>query len=198
MLLGCSPSAIADFSKLAPLRSTVNQRNTALVVPPGAGVRVLYCSVSVLEIHCVVRPRDVGMRLPIIAGVALGMVAAVACGGEASTPAPVGGEGLFVGSVSIGPLCPVEPCTDPPYVYTSRALTLSREGDEPIRVPLEPDGSFEAVVPTGSYTVEVTDCDFLGCSFALPLSTETRNGETTSLNVDIDTGIRSSVSGADS
>ena len=58
--------------------------------------------------------------------------------------------------------------------------------------------ALKAVVPTGSYTVEVADCDFLGCSFALPLSTEIRNGETTSLNVDIDTGIHSSVSGADS
>ena len=130
-------------------------------------------------------------------GVALVMAVTAACGGDASTPTQERAEGVLSGSVNIGPLCPVEPCTEPPDVYSSRELLLSKEGGEPIRVPLESDGSFEAMIPVGSYTVEVTNCEFLGCSFALPLSTEIRDGETTILNVNIDTGIRSPVSGAD-
>ena len=43
--------------------------------------------------------------------------------------------------------------------------------------------------------VELTDCDFLGCARALPMSIEVRDGETATINIDIDTGIRAPVQG---
>ena len=60
-------------------------------------------------------------------------------------PLPDKSEGIITGSVTIGPLCPVEPCAEPiGDVYASRELLLRQEGREPIRIPLGPDGSFAA------------------------------------------------------
>ena len=111
-------------------------------------------------------------------------------------PLPDKSEGILIGSVTIGPLCPVEPCPDPiPDVYASRELLLLREGRELIRLPLGPEGAFQALIPAGRYMVELTDCDFLGCARALPMSFEIRDGEPATLNIDIDTGIRAPVQG---
>ncbi|MFQ5872936.1 MAG: hypothetical protein ACE5JL_03940 [Dehalococcoidia bacterium] len=107
-------------------------------------------------------------------------------------PLPDKSEGILTGSVTIGPLCPVEPCAEPlGDVYASRELLLRQEGRESIRIPLGPDGSFAALLPAGYYEVDVTDCDFLGCSFALPVTITIEDGQTTTLGIDIDTGIRS-------
>jgi hypothetical protein len=115
------------------------------------------------------------------------MLALAACGG--GTPAPER-TGTLEGRVSIGPLCPVEPCANAVNPYQGRSLEL-RGAYQPLRlVALADDGTFSAQVPAGLYTVGLTDCGFLGCGQALPVRVEVRAGETATLTVDIDTGIR--------
>ena len=108
---------------------------------------------------------------------------------------PTSGQGTISGKVTIGPLCPVEPCPDPvPDVYSSRKLILQpllQPGTaNPIYIQLDPDGSFEATVNAGIYAVNLTDCTFLGCNHVLPRIVTVRPNETTTVNIDIDTGIR--------
>jgi len=131
--------------------------------------------------------------LLILAGLFLAMAAACTSG-EADTPVPVSSEGVLAGSVTIGPLCPAEPCSQEiGDTFASRELKLQSEFANGILVPLQPDGTFHAVVPVGEYVVSVSNCDFLGCSSSLPVTVVIRGGETTDLRIDIDTGIRSTV-----
>jgi hypothetical protein len=102
-----------------------------------------------------------------------------------------GQHGVLVGRVSIGPLCPVEPCPGPtPDVYSSREIVLQPQSGEPIRLSLNADGSFEAQVKSGVYTLDLTDCSFLGCPRELPRTVTIVPGNTTEIMIDIDTGIR--------
>jgi len=100
--------------------------------------------------------------------------------------------GVLQGKVTIGPLCPVEPCPGAvPNPYVSRSLVLgpSNSGDA-IMVKLNEDGTYRAEVAEGTYTVQLTSCTYLGCSRALPQQTTVSAGKTTELAIDIDTGIR--------
>ena len=127
-------------------------------------------------------------------GMSLMLLVTVACTAGGATPLSHRPAGVLTGSVTIGPLCSVQPCTQPlGDVYSSRELLLRRQGRETIRMLLEADGSFSAVVPAGRYTVEVTECDFLGCPGVLPVTVTVASGETTTLHIDIDTGIRGPV-----
>lgn len=107
------------------------------------------------------------------------------------TTEPQGEMGVLYGQVRIGPLCPVEPCPAPtPDVYSSRALVLESETGERLEVPLTPDGWFKVQVKAGVYVVTLTDCNFLGCRTALPRKVQVAANEVTTLEIDIDTGIR--------
>ncbi len=99
--------------------------------------------------------------------------------------------GTVSGKVSIGPLCPVEPCPDPvPDVYSSRYVVLQPEAGEPTRIRLSSDGDFETQVRAGTYRVNLTECTFLGCSRELPKIVTVKANETIYVQIDIDTGIR--------
>jgi len=99
--------------------------------------------------------------------------------------------GTISGQVSIGPLCPVEPCPGtPPNPYTSRQIILKPKFSSAIYVNLESNGSFRADIPIGTYTVSLSDCDFLGCQYNPPQTVSIRSGEISEINIDIDTGIR--------
>lgn len=138
-----------------------------------------------------------------LAGLILGLMMAVGCTTATAPPAtstptptatptpPDKSEGILMGSVTIGPLCPVEPCSDLPVdTYSSRELLLRQQGNEPIRIRLGSDGSYSAVLPAGTYQVDLTDCNFLGCSRVFPKGVTVEDGETTALQIDVDTGIR--------
>ena len=133
-------------------------------------------------------------RWPIILGGLILLVAAACSSGQTATIATVQSEGTLTGAVSIGPICPVEPCSQGiGDTYSSRELQLQSEAASGIRVPLREDGTFSVSVPEGEYVVTVSDCDFLGCAGSLPVTVVIKNGETFDLNIDIDTGIRSAV-----
>lgn len=102
------------------------------------------------------------------------------------------GEGTLSGKVSIGPLCPVEPCrggamSNP---YTERELILQSENGDLTLVPLGTDGKFETLVKAGTYTMNLSDCVFMGCAPTLPKTITIETGKTTQTDIDIDTGIR--------
>jgi len=107
------------------------------------------------------------------------------------TPCPAQ-KGILRGKVSIGPLCPVEPCpgttADP---YTSRKVLVSKQTAELLfSIPILNDGTFGIEIPTGTYVLDLSDCVFLGCQRSLPKSIKIEAGKVTEINIDIDTGIR--------
>ena len=108
-------------------------------------------------------------------------------------PCPaVKGEGTIKGKVSIGPLCPVEPCpVNVPNPYVSRSIILKTKTGETIKtILLSSDGSFSEKAAAGAYILDLSDCNFLGCKFSLPKEAVIEQNKTTEINIDIDTGIR--------
>ena len=112
------------------------------------------------------------------------------------------GDGLFkttgvvAGRVSVGPLCPVEPCERPVGdLYSSRSLIFMPKGrgrpvDLPFTIQLAYDGTFRDELPESDYEVTLTDCMFMGCEWALPKFIHVAANATATLEIDIDTGIR--------
>ena len=153
-------------------------------------------------------------RLYAISIVGFAMLALVAaCGADpGDTPNGTGGtpvadgDGTFTGTVTIGPLCPVEPCNLPTGTpYAVRDLVLQQPGGVLIDIPLNDDGSFSTEIPAGTYTVHLSPCDYLGCATTFPrpgtAGTEPTtvtivSGQTTTRDYDIDTGIRAPIGGA--
>jgi hypothetical protein len=52
------------------------------------------------------------------------------------------------------------------------------------------NGRFSAQLNTGRYVVNLSECNFLGCSSKMPITISIEAGKTTTLEIDIDTGIR--------
>jgi hypothetical protein len=101
--------------------------------------------------------------------------------------------GTIQGKVTIGPFCPVEPpsgCPPPPGTYTSRKIILLPGFGNGIFIPLNETGYFEARVKVGTYEVNLTNCTFLGCENALPMTIAIRPNQVTKIEIEIDTGIR--------
>lgn len=105
-------------------------------------------------------------------------------------------SGTVTGRVTIGPLCPVEPCPDSaPEPYSSRTLMLEPLGggrpvDLPLYIRLAPDGTFEDEIPEGDYRVTLSECKFLGCRTAFPITISVKANKTLELSLGVDTGIR--------
>lgn len=105
-------------------------------------------------------------------------------------------QGTLSGRVTIGPWCPHEtagkPCPPPPDTYSSRQLILQPTvGGRRISIKLRPDGAFQAKVDVGTYSVDLTKCTWLGCKPPnLPRTVTIKPNLTTTLNINIDTGIR--------
>ena len=144
------------------------------------------------------------MRLTIvIAVIAMFALMMAACGSRDATPTPapqptpsptpVDPIGTLVGQVTVGPLCPVEPCTTPgvnPYEGRHLILTHADPDRSPVQVALDFNGEFAAELHFGAYRVTLDDCPWLGRDVALPVKTSVLAGKTTTLQIDIDTGIR--------
>src|SRR3972149_2229878 len=106
--------------------------------------------------------------------------------------APCPGEtGTVAGRVSVGPLCPVEPCDADPLDFSSNQIILESNSGQKTTGDLTSDGSFSvANLAPGTYQVTLKDCDWLGCAAELPQTVTVRAGEITELTINIDTGIR--------
>ena len=127
--------------------------------------------------------------IPLVALLVLTILVFADCSSEEVTPTPVG-EGTVAGTVSIGPLCPVEPCTNPVNPYTELQVVVLDGDDEAAVIDVNEDGSFSGSSPAGAYEVTLRPCEWLGCQSALPVAVIVRNGEVETLTLTIDTGIR--------
>ena len=108
-----------------------------------------------------------------------------------------GDDGLLEGTITIGPICPVE--TDPPSpdclptAETYKAYPVSiwtSDGSRKI-AQINPalDGSFGVVLVPGLYLVKLEKDNGIGSS-NLPLTVVISSLEKTVVNISIDTGIR--------
>jgi hypothetical protein len=107
---------------------------------------------------------------------------------------PEAGTGTLTGNVSIGPLCPVEPCTVPHdrlvAAYAARPITISTPaGTEVATVTADPKTGYTVALRPGTYVVDIPH-QGIGGSRGLPETVTIREGETVRLDISIDTGIR--------
>jgi hypothetical protein len=110
-------------------------------------------------------------------------------------PAIPGGTGQIEGVATIGPLCPVEPChisdEQRAGAYAARHLVITAEGlsSQEYTVPFSPDGHYTVALPEGYYRVDIAK-NGIDRSPDLPKTVAIKQGETVTLNLSIDTGIR--------
>jgi hypothetical protein len=111
----------------------------------------------------------------------------------ATSPAPIG---QLAGRVEIGPLQPVErvgvPSPTPsPAACTARGLILlTPDGQtEVMRVSFQPDCTYQVELPAGEYRVQLQPLG-IDRSRDLPQTVTILDGQTTGLDISIDTGIR--------
>lgn len=108
-------------------------------------------------------------------------------------PEPPASKGYLMGNVTIGPLCPVEPCNPSPTVlreaYATRKIVVtSKETGFPKEVLIDSRGYYVTTLTPGWYTIGIAK---KGMDRAdLPDVVEIRPNETMRVDVHIDTGIR--------
>ncbi len=116
---------------------------------------------------------------------ALGCLAVSACGSD-GTPA----TGILTGIVTQSPTCPVEQpgqdCAPRPVAGT---VSLRRLGEVVETATLAADGTYTFTVPEGWYSVaiDIGDNPLPSCP---DIGVEVRHNETTTADIDCDTGIR--------
>ena len=104
-------------------------------------------------------------------------------------------EGTLAGHVTIGPLCPVEPCNVSPEVraaaYDARKILIyARDRNSLIKtVSIGADGNYSVSLPPGQYHVDINHIG-IDRSPDVPAEVEISAGETVRLDISIDTGIR--------
>ena len=107
------------------------------------------------------------------------------------------GLGMIQGHVSIGPLCPVQSINntcigsiDLNTLYSSLKLELtSMNNAYNYTIPISANGTYSEQVDAGSYSVSMLNCHYIGCTRIIPRSVNISAGETTELNISINTGI---------
>ncbi|HYY87875.1 MAG TPA: hypothetical protein VFA49_03700 [Chloroflexota bacterium] len=114
----------------------------------------------------------------------------------ASVPAAPPNVGCLEGRATIGPLTPVEhvgvpPATPAPAVCTARGLVIlaADSGAQVNRFSFEPDCTYRIALVPGTYRVEL-DRRGIDRTPDLPRVVTITPGQTTRVDVDIDTGLR--------
>lgn len=112
--------------------------------------------------------------------------------------------GTLKGTVSIGPLCPnvqnPPGCPNKPD-FSQYKLVVTKENCstgqihndlctsiEVARVAINSDGTYSAILPEGTYSILIDPN--VGIGIRMPTSFKIFAGQTTTLNLDFDTGIR--------
>lgn len=122
--------------------------------------------------------------------VAIALLTLIACGSGATGTRPPAGEGTLSGTINIGPLCPVEPCSGPVNPYTDLEVVVSSGETEVAVLEVDETGTFAGQVPAGEFVVNLRPCDYMGCAVAMPKAVTVRDGDKVNLSIEIDTGIR--------
>ncbi len=112
-----------------------------------------------------------------------------------TVPATPAGMGSLEGVATIGPLCPVEPChisdEQRAAAYAARNLVITGEGQssKEYKVPFSLDGHYTVALPEGHYQVDIAK-NGIDRSPDVPKTVAIKHGETVTVNISIDTGIR--------
>jgi hypothetical protein len=119
---------------------------------------------------------------------------AVALNGGGMPAGPAAANATLTGNVSIGPLCPVEPCTlsrdQLVAAYAARPVSVSAPaGSVVTSFVADPDTGYAVSLKPGTYTIDIPH-PAIGGSRELPATVTLRSGEMVWLNISIDTGIR--------
>lgn len=110
---------------------------------------------------------------------------------------PSKNKGFLEGKVTIGPLCPVEGfppdprCQPTEETYKAWPIGIYTSDKRTKIAQIEPniDGTYKMELPEGDYVVDLEKQQSFG-GHNLPTTISINSGETTTLNIDIDTGIR--------
>jgi hypothetical protein len=138
---------------------------------------------------------DTGRALFIFVLVIITIAVAVILNSGGIPTGPGIDNATLTGNVSIGPLCPVEPCTVPRdqliAAFAARPISISTPGGSIVAsVVADPDTGYTASLKPGTYTIVDIRHQGIGGSRDLPRTVTLRSGETVWLNISIDTGIR--------
>lgn len=107
-----------------------------------------------------------------------------------TTPTTTGSYGTVRGQVTIGPLCPTEPC-DKVQNLTGYSLAFTGNSVDYFYAPLSASGNFSIKLEAGTYAVTLKpSCQWIGCNRVFPKNVSVLVDETTGLDISIDTGIR--------
>ena len=104
-------------------------------------------------------------------------------------------KGVLEGKIGIGPICPVErippdpSCQPTPEMYKAWPLEISQKGKK-VATVVANDGTFSVELAPGTYVVDLERKQGIGGGKSLPATIVIKSGETTTLDIDIDTGIR--------
>lgn len=107
---------------------------------------------------------------------------------------PTASMGTLAGQVNIGPNCPVEqagnPCTPFPQAYTSRQVMIYKADGTTLMTTQNFDtkGNYNITLPVGTYVVKSRTGINLTAQTVGTVTVQ--NGQTATLNFNIDTGIR--------
>jgi hypothetical protein len=137
---------------------------------------------------------EINRSLFILVLVGLTIVVAITLNSGNPQGGPVAGTGTLTGNVSIGPLCPVEPCAVSHdrlvAAYAARPITISTAGGTVVSsVTADPETGYTVALKPGTYVVDIPHQE-IGGSRELPKTVAILNGETVRLNITVDTGIR--------
>jgi len=109
------------------------------------------------------------------------------------------GEGVLKGKISIGPLCPVETIPPQPQclptmeTYKAWQTSVWNLNETTKLVNITPDlsGNYQINLPVGEYVVDFENRIKLSIQRSnLPVKIKINNGDSTKLDINIDTGIR--------
>ncbi|MBI1729684.1 hypothetical protein HY229_01285 [Candidatus Acetothermia bacterium] len=101
--------------------------------------------------------------------------------------------GTLEGRVTIGPICPVVrpgiPCPVPPEAYAAREVWIFQDNKHRATAKLDDSGRYSIALKPGIYLVDINHAG-IDRSTDLPKEVRIQSGETTHLDIEIDTGIR--------
>jgi hypothetical protein len=104
-------------------------------------------------------------------------------------------KGVLQGNVTIGPLCPVEPCRTSPgqmeKVYELRKILIYDANRQSVldEVNIDKNGTYRIDLNPGKYVVDIKIIG-IDKSAEVPKEINIESGKTVVLDIDIDTGIR--------
>ena len=118
------------------------------------------------------------------------LAAGAGCAGGPAAP-----KGTLQGQVTIGPICPVErpdqPCLPTPETYAARQVLVMRPDGATVvaTVSLNQTGYYRVDLDPGTYVVDMNHAG-IDRSPDVPRTITLSAGETVTLDISIDTGIR--------